>query len=83
MENYIFVIGKALKEKYENDIELRIKASGENSKTAKLTNNQAELIRKEYKETKITQQSLANKYNVSRGCIRDVVNNYSYCYYNV
>ena len=39
---------------------------------------EARAIREDYNSSTLTQKQLANKYGVSRGLIRDVVNNYTY-----
>ena len=49
-----------------------------NKTKRKLTLNAANIIRTVYKNTKISQQSLAKKYNVSQGTIKNIINNKTY-----
>ena len=50
-----------------------LQKSGEERKTAKLTQKQADEIRKEYTSGKISKRQLAEKYGVSEGTIKCVI----------
>jgi len=51
---------------------------GEKSTSAKFTNEQVKLIRIERESTKISIRALSEKYNVSKGCIKDMIYYRSY-----
>jgi hypothetical protein len=52
--------------------------NGQQLKCAKLTNSQADDIRKEYIPRIVSTRKLAKKYNVSQGCICFIIKNKTY-----